>query len=122
MHAAIGANIARAAAACGGGQGQAGQKSKSKCAFHEHLLSVGLSHPFVTRRRRIWFRYVTAVMVAIVRKQLGLDVSLYNFLQVISVTDFEKMPIKSAIANEPITSDQPQDDNQLNFVHNLTGH
>jgi hypothetical protein len=29
---------------------------------------------------------------------------------------------KSAIANEPNTSDPPQDDNQLNFLHNLTGH
>ncbi len=73
-------------------------------------------------KTQIWIAVSVYVLVAIVRKRLGLDVSLYTFLQVISVTDFEKMPIKSAIANEPNTSDQPQDDNQLNFVHNLTGH
>jgi IS4 transposase len=66
-------------------------------------------------KTQIWIAVSVYVLVAIVRKRLGLDVSLYTFLQVISVTAFEKMPIKSAIANGPNTSDQPQDDNQLNL-------
>lgn len=37
------------------------------------------------------------VLVAIVRKRLGLDVSLYQILQVLSVTLFEKTPILQAL-------------------------
>jgi hypothetical protein len=34
--------------------------------------------------------------VAIVRKRLNLDVSLYTLLQILSVTLFEKMPLQQA--------------------------
>jgi hypothetical protein len=37
------------------------------------------------------------VLVAIVRKRLGLEISLYQILQVLSVTLFEKTPILQAI-------------------------
>ena len=33
------------------------------------------------------------VLVAIVKKRINLDVSLYTFLQIFSLTLFEKMPI-----------------------------
>jgi hypothetical protein len=36
-------------------------------------------------------------LVAILRKQLGLDVSLYQTLQILSVTLFEKTPISQAL-------------------------
>jgi len=37
--------------------------------------------------------------VAIVKKQLGLDLSLYKILQILSVTVFEKTPILEGFSN-----------------------
>jgi hypothetical protein len=37
------------------------------------------------------------VLVAIVKKRQGLDVSLHKLLQVLSLTLFEKMPISTAV-------------------------
>jgi hypothetical protein len=36
------------------------------------------------------------VLVAIVKKELGLDASLYTLLQILSLTMFEKMPLQQA--------------------------
>jgi hypothetical protein len=41
------------------------------------------------------------VLVAIVRKRLGLDVSLYQILQIPSVTLFENTPILRALQESP---------------------
>jgi hypothetical protein len=37
------------------------------------------------------------VLVAIVRRRLGLDASLYQILQILSLTLFEKLPILQAL-------------------------
>jgi hypothetical protein len=66
-------------------------------------------------KTQLWIAVSVYVLVAIVRKRLALEASLYTFLQVISVTAFEKMPIKSALLQAPDTSDQPLDSNQLNL-------
>ena len=39
------------------------------------------------------------MLVAIVKKQLGLDLSLYQILQILSVTIFEKTPILQGFFN-----------------------
>jgi hypothetical protein len=44
-------------------------------------------------KTQIWIAVSVYVLVAIVRKRLGLEMSLYTFLPVLSVTVFEKMPI-----------------------------
>lgn len=36
------------------------------------------------------------VLVAIIKKRLNLDASLYTLLQILSVTIFEKMPLQQA--------------------------
>ena len=41
----------------------------------------------------IWIAVSIYVLVAIVRKSLGLEASLYQILQILSVTLFEKVPI-----------------------------
>jgi hypothetical protein len=41
------------------------------------------------------------VLVAIVRKRLGIEAPLYTFLQVLSLTLFEKMPIFQAFSSLP---------------------
>src|SRR5271163_2509826 len=43
-------------------------------------------------KTQIWIAVSVYVLVAIVRKRLQLEASFYTFLQVISVTAFEKMP------------------------------
>ncbi len=48
-------------------------------------------------KTQIWIAVSVYVLVAIVRKRLGLEVSLYQILQVLSVTLFEKTPILRAL-------------------------
>ena len=53
--------------------------------------------------------------MAIVKKRLNLDASLYTLLQILSVTLFEKMPLQQAFPGEGYkTSNEPLR-NQLNL-------
>jgi hypothetical protein len=47
------------------------------------------------------------VLVAIVRKRLGLEATLYQILQILSVTLFEKTPILRALQDDSSKSDLP---------------
>jgi hypothetical protein len=49
-------------------------------------------------KTQIWIAITIYVMVAIVKKQLKLDLSLYTILQILSVTLFEKTPILEALS------------------------
>ena len=62
---------------------------------------------------QIWIAICTYVLVAIVRKRLGLAGSLYTILQILSVTLFEKTPILQALSLAPCTVSRPDPDNQL---------
>lgn len=55
-------------------------------------------------KTQIWIAVSTYVLVAIVRKRLLLEMSLYQILQILSVTLFEKTPILHAL--QP--SDSPE--------------
>ena len=66
-------------------------------------------------KTQIWIAVSVYVLVAIVRKRLRLEASLYTLLQVLSVTVFEKMPIQSALSAAPDGSVAATDDNQLNL-------
>src|ERR1700726_2311847 len=48
-------------------------------------------------KTQVWCAVATYVLIAIVKKQLHLDASLYTLLQIISVTIFEKMPLQQAL-------------------------
>jgi len=50
-------------------------------------------------KTQIWIAISVYVLVAIVKKQLNLDLSLYTILQILSVTLFEKMPLYEALTN-----------------------
>src|SRR6202162_502995 len=64
-------------------------------------------------KTQIWIAVSVYVLVAIVRKRLGLEASLYQILQILSLTLFEKTPILQAIqASDPCT-DLPDHSNQL---------
>jgi hypothetical protein len=57
------------------------------------------------------------VLIAIVKKRLNLEVSLYTLLQILSVSLFEKMPIHQAFSDSDLQSECFQTDNQLNLFH-----
>jgi hypothetical protein len=64
-------------------------------------------------KTQIWIALSVYVLVAIVKKRLGLDVSLYKLLQILSVTLFEKMPISTAVFDVAPKVDEIDDGNQL---------
>ena len=66
-------------------------------------------------KTQIWIAVSVYVLVAIVRKRLKLDVSLYTLMQVFSVTVFEKASIESVVFQEADSSECVTDDNQLNL-------
>jgi hypothetical protein len=48
-------------------------------------------------KTQIWIAVSIYLLVAIVRKRLGLDSSLYQILQILSLTLFEKTPISCTL-------------------------
>ena len=64
-------------------------------------------------KTQIWIAIATYVLIAIIRKQLGLPLSLYAFLQILSVTAFEKTPILRACLKMPEQKQTDQNPNQL---------
>jgi transposase len=66
-------------------------------------------------KTQIWIAVSVYVLVAIVKKRLNLDASLYTLLQILSVTLFEKMPIQQAFPGSGYISDNNMLCNQLNL-------
>jgi hypothetical protein len=64
-------------------------------------------------KTQIWVAVSVYVLVAIVRKRLGLEISLYQILQVLSVTLFEKTPILQALQPSDSQNDSLDSANQL---------
>ena len=64
-------------------------------------------------KTQIWIAVSVYVLVAIVRKRLGLEASLYQILQILSVTLFEKTPILQAFQAPDSQDDLPVSANQL---------
>ena len=64
-------------------------------------------------KTQIWIALSVYVLVAIVKKRLALDVSLYKLLQILSVTLFEKTPISIAVFDAGSQFEDIDDGNQL---------
>ena len=64
-------------------------------------------------KTQIWCAVATYVLIAIVKKQLQLDASLYTCLQILSVSVFEKTEVSCALQPDRSQSDPPISDNQL---------
>jgi hypothetical protein len=62
-------------------------------------------------KTQVWIAVSVYVLVAIVRKRLNLDVSLYTLLQIFSVSLFEKMPLQQAFTDDS----EHESPNQLNL-------
>jgi hypothetical protein len=66
-------------------------------------------------KSQIWIAVSVYVLVALVKKRLNLDASLYTLLQIFSLTLFEKMPLQQAFADTDYKSEQSANRNQLNL-------
>lgn len=62
---------------------------------------------------QVWIAISVYVLVAIVRKRLGIERDLYTLLQILSVTLFEKVPLQQALSGASYTSEDGQNRNQL---------
>ncbi len=66
-------------------------------------------------KTQIWIAIATYVLVAIVKKRLKLDISLYTFLQVLSVRQFERTPILQLLTNADYKNSIDVQSRQLNL-------
>jgi len=64
-------------------------------------------------KSQIWIAVSAYVLVAIVKKRLQLPASLYEILQILSLTMFEKIPLDQLLAQTISDQIQPVSDNQL---------
>jgi len=66
-------------------------------------------------KTQIWIAITVYVLVAIVKKHLKLDQSLYTILQILSISLFEKTPILEALADVKPHESKDATPNQLNL-------
>ena len=66
-------------------------------------------------KTQVWIAVSVYVLIAIIKKRLGIDASLYTILQVLSVTVFEKTPPLHVLSEAEHTEESHTSYNQLNL-------
>jgi hypothetical protein len=66
-------------------------------------------------KTQIWIAISVYVLVAIIKKQMKLDLSLYTILQILSISLFEKVPLYQAFSDQNHKQLMFHDSNQLNL-------
>ncbi len=69
-------------------------------------------------KTQVWIAIPAFVLLAIVKKRLGFEQSLYTFLKVVSISIFEKTPVFQLFSDGYYTNSTECDSNQL-FLFNL---
>ena len=67
-------------------------------------------------KTQIWTAISVYLLIAIVKKRLRLEPSIYTLLQILSVTLFEKMPVNEALSCTANNTDTEHPGNQLNLL------
>lgn len=80
-------------------------------ANQSFLRNFGTSENAV--KSQIWIAVSAYVLVAIVKKRLQLPASLYEILQILGLTMFEKLPLDQLLVQTISDQIQPVSDNQL---------
>ena len=68
-------------------------------------------------KTQIWIAISVYVLVAIIRKRLGLELSLYQMSQILSLTLFEKLPLLQAFSQIQRANEMEQPCNQLDLFN-----
>ena len=68
-------------------------------------------------KSQIWIAVAVYVLVAIVKKRLALTASLYEILQILSLTLFEKTPVNCLFHDDPHQKIPTADPNQLTLFN-----
>lgn len=66
-------------------------------------------------KTQVWIAVSVYVLVAIVKKRLGLNASLYEILQILSLTMFETTPLHQLLTLDSAGAIPPDPNNQLNL-------
>jgi transposase len=66
-------------------------------------------------KTQIWIAVIVYVLIAIIKKRLNLEASLYTLLQILSVTIFEKMPLQQAFQGNGYLQNINKIQNQLDL-------
>jgi IS4 transposase len=66
-------------------------------------------------KTQVWIAVSVYVLIAIIRKQLQLPLSLHEMLQILSVTPFENVPLFQLLTETQRGQDLPPSPNQLNL-------
>lgn len=69
-------------------------------------------------KTQIWIAVAVYVLIAIIKKRLGLQASLYTILQMLSLTLLEKKPLDQLLRHLVTGTDPYHKDNQLNLFGN----
>jgi hypothetical protein len=64
-------------------------------------------------KTQVWIAVSIYVLIAIIKKRLSLEPSLYTILQILSVNIFEKEPIARLLTTKELNSESLESDNQL---------
>lgn len=73
-------------------------------------------------KTQIWIAVTVYLLIAILKKRLKIEASLYTILQILSVTAFERTPIKQLLTDLDYNNDPFDISNQLNLFNNYSGH
>lgn len=68
-------------------------------------------------KTQIWIAVSVYVLVAIVKKRLNVSASLYEILQILSLTMFEQIPLNQLLSKTAAFSDEPVSKNQLSLFN-----
>jgi hypothetical protein len=66
-------------------------------------------------KSQIWVALCIYLLVAITKKRLGIECSLYTFLKILEVNLFEKKPISSLVAEAPKRKPEQPKYNRMNL-------
>jgi len=64
-------------------------------------------------KTQLWIAVSVYVLIAIIKKRLDLHASLYELLQILSLTMFEKMPLTQLLRVSELPNELPSSSNQL---------
>lgn len=68
-------------------------------------------------KTQIWIAVSVYVLVAIVKKRLNITASLYEMLQILSLTMFEQTPLNTLLARIPVAQNEGDLSNQLKLFN-----